>query len=65
MEKRYLVYRSYNGKIFSEIQYGQHQTGEGIKTDVSEMQRIELSDHNLTLDQAIKIYPYMKEAIRQ
>ena len=36
----YLVYRSVNGKVTAEIQYGQHQTGEGVKTDNNELKRI-------------------------
>ncbi len=40
IEPRYLVYRMYNGKVHSEIQHGLHQTGEGIKNDVSELRRI-------------------------
>ena len=58
MERRYLVYHSVNGRITAEIQYGQHHTGEGIKRDMSEVVRKELLDYNLTLDQAIKMYPY-------
>jgi len=53
----YLVYRSVNGKVTAEIQYGQHQTGEGVKDDVSELKRIELTE-DLTLSQAMEKYSY-------
>ncbi len=59
MEPRYLVYRSYNGKIHAEIQYGIHHTGEGIRLDNSELKRIKLTNDKLTLTQAIKEFPYV------
>ena len=34
MEKRYLVYRSWNGQVHAEIQYGLPQTGEGVLVGV-------------------------------
>lgn len=64
-EPRYLVYKNWNGKIHTEIQYGLHQTGDGVKVDPTEVKRIELLDHNLTLSQAIKMYPYEVENVRQ
>ena len=65
MEKRYLVYRSWNGQVHAEIQYGLPQTGEGVKKDGLEVQRIELLDHSLTLEQALLMYPYGQEVIRR
>lgn len=43
-EKRYLVYKSWNGLIQSSIEYGDHTTGEGKKKPVDEIKRIELND---------------------
>lgn len=63
MERRFLVYRTRNGKVCAEIQYGLHQTGEGVKKDESEVKRIELLDHNLTLNQAMEMYPYEKTTV--
>lgn len=65
VEPRYLVYKIVNGHVNAEIQYGLHQTGDGIKNDQSEIMRVELLDHNLNLDQAKKIYPYYKEVLRR
>lgn len=38
-DKAYLVYRSVNGKITAEIQYGEHTTGEGKQKDTEEIDR--------------------------
>lgn len=64
MERRFLVYKSWNGQIHSEIQYG--ETGTSLEVSISkEVQRIELLDHTLTLHQAVGMYPYGQEVIRR
>lgn len=65
LEPRYLVYKNWNGKVHAEIQHGLHQTGDGIKNDPNELQRIELLDHNLTIETARLMYPFGKDVVRQ
>jgi hypothetical protein len=42
-EKRYLVYKSWNGQIHTSIEYGNHTTGEGKKKNQDDIKRIELN----------------------
>lgn len=64
--KRYLVYKEWNGQIHAELQYGEHSTGsDKKKVNDNEKKRIEILDHTLTLEQAIIMYPYEQEIIRQ
>lgn len=59
-EKRYLVYRKWNGQIHAEIQYGEHTTGEDKHKDAEEIKRVLLDNFDLTLTDAIKLYPLEK-----
>lgn len=63
-EKRYLVYKQWNGKIHSEIRYGDSFTSLEKSLGLT-IQEVELLDHTLTLSQAIKMYPCQQEVIRQ
>lgn len=61
MEKKYLVYREYNGKITAEIQYGEHSTLE--KELGKTLKRVELLDHNnYSLEIWMKMYPYERKS---
>lgn len=65
MDNRYLVYKRWNGQIHVSIEYGKHTDGNDKNKAEEVLKRVELLDHNLTLDQTIKIYPYESEAVRQ
>lgn len=41
-QKRYLVYKNWNGQIHTSIEYDNHYTGDGKKKDTNEIKRIEL-----------------------
>jgi hypothetical protein len=43
-EKRYLVYKSWNGQIHTSIEYGDLTTGEGKKKRDNEIKRFKLND---------------------
>lgn len=43
MEKRYLVYKNWNGKVHTSIEYGELTNGEGrAKPDPLELKRFEI-----------------------
>lgn len=57
-EKRYLVYRSWNGQIHTSIEYGEHETGEGIKKDPSILKKFEIENPVISnLEILKKLYP--------
>ena len=58
-ENRYLVYKSWNGQIHVSIEYGELQTGEGVKRDYSIIKKFKISkDHNTEDLKMLKIlYP--------
>ncbi len=41
-QKRYLVYKNWNGQIHTSIEYGNQYTGDGKKKDTSEIKRFEI-----------------------
>ncbi len=58
-EKRYLVYKNWNGRVHTSIEYGELTNGEGkAKPDPNELKRVEI-DPNLVPDlKTLKlIYP--------
>lgn len=58
-EKLYLVYRSWNGQIHTTIEYGEHQTGEGVKKDPSILKKFEIENPVISnLEILKKLYPY-------
>lgn len=58
-EKRYLVYRTWNGKIHVSIEYGEHETGEGVKKDPSILKKFEIENPVISnLEVLKKLYPY-------
>lgn len=58
-EKRYLVYRSWNGQIHTSIEYGENQTGEGVKKDPSILKKFEIEIPVINnLEILKKLYPY-------
>lgn len=58
-EKRYLVYRSWNGQTHVSIDYGEHETGEGVKKDHSILKKFEIKNPVITnLEILKKLYPY-------
>lgn len=63
MTKRFLVYTSCNGRVHSAFHYG--EVCKPMEKSMNEtLQVIEISDHTLTLEQAIKMYPVMEKVIR-
>lgn len=57
-EKRYLVYKNWNGFVHCSIEYGEHTTGEGKKKDKDELRRIELKLYDSNDLEFLKnIYP--------
>lgn len=58
MEKRYLVYKSWNGQVHASIEYGDLTTGENkIKRDFNELQRFEIK-HDIDDFKILKeLYP--------
>ena len=57
MEKRYLVYKSWNGQIHTSIEYGNHTDGEGKRKDGNELKRIEIVCAVQDLKLLKEIYP--------
>lgn len=58
MEKRYLVYSLFNGRLIAEVQYGDNHTTMEKSLSIP-LKRIELLDHNkYPLEVLIKMYPY-------
>lgn len=59
MEKRHLVYTTWNGRINAHIEFGSHSTGTGEKKRWDEVTRFELkSSDNNDIDELKKLYPY-------
>ncbi len=60
--KRYLVYRSWNGRIHTTIEYGDHVTGEGKKNSTDEVKRVLLKENDPDDLEALKVlYPLEKQ----
>lgn len=58
-ENRYLVYKKSNGKVTSEVQYGEHTTGEGQKKDEDELERYTIKIKELvSINTLMMTYPY-------
>lgn len=58
MEKRYLVYKSWNGQIHTSIEYGELTTGEGkTKRDPNELQRFQILHETNDLNILKELYP--------
>lgn len=58
MEKRYLVYTSWNGQIHTSIEYGYLTTGEGKKKpNPNELQRFEIKHETNDLKILKELYP--------
>jgi len=61
MEKRYLVYKSWNGQIHTSIEYGNHTDGEGKRKDNNELKRFEIKEYHthdeLSLSHLKLLYP--------
>jgi hypothetical protein len=58
MEKRYLVYTSWNGQVHASIEYGDLTTGENkVKRNPNELQRFEIK-HDIDDFKILKeLYP--------
>ena len=56
-EKRYLVYKNWNGQIHISIEYGEQYTGDGKKKDTSEIKRVEIGLDTKDLNSLKQIYP--------
>lgn len=58
-EPRYLVYKSFNGMVHTEIQYGSPQNRIGEKPQQNELARFEIRSKydDMTIDQLKTIYP--------
>lgn len=59
-EKRYLVYRSWNGKIQASIEYGELTDGEGKQKKDSELERFEISHYTDDIKILKELYPLNK-----
>ncbi len=58
MEKRYLVYASWNGQIHTSIKYGDLTTGENkVKRDPNELQRFEIKHETNDFKILKELYP--------
>lgn len=58
-EERYLVYRKVNGQLTTEIQYGEHTTGEGKKKDTEELERYKIQIKELVSIRLLQLtYPF-------
>lgn len=59
MEKRYLVYKTWNGQIHTSIEYGQLTTGEGNAIDdPNELKKINITDSEETdLNKLKELFP--------
>lgn len=56
-EKRYLVYKNWNGKVHAAIEHGNHSTGtDKDKEKSGELARFEITTSNL--EEALKLHPY-------
>lgn len=57
MEKRYLVYKSWNGQIHTSIEHGDQYTGEGVKKDPTEIKRFEIKHKIYDIKILKELYP--------
>ena len=56
-ETRYLVYKTWNGRLHSSIEYGEHSTGTDKEKEKSgEVARFKID--NETLEEALRLHPY-------
>ena len=54
---RYLVYKSWNGRVHTSIEYGDHTTGEGKKKNTDELARFEIKHDINDLNILKVLYP--------
>lgn len=58
MQKRYLVYKNWNGRVHTSIEYGELTNGEGrAKPDPLELKRIEIGIDIKDIKLLKKMYP--------
>ena len=59
-EKRYLVYKSWNGQIHTSIEYGELTDGEGKQKSLNELERFEIFVPTDDIKLLKEIYPINK-----